>query len=140
MKQDSDHQDRARLQRDIAPTQAELRDTGRRSRTQDPEEHVPPRLRQQPPQDLARALDVRRRRRRPANEQRGRTITPRTRHPPQALPRHPQPRRRTLHRTRPLRLGHLPPPTPLPLHLPHPATHRPSTRRPTPHAHLNQEE
>ncbi len=94
-------------------------------------------LRQQPAQDLARALDVRHRRRRRADQQRRRTITPRTSHPPQTLPRHPQPRRRTLHRTRTLRLGHLPPTETLALRLPHRPAHRPRPRRPAPHPHLN---
>src|SRR6266540_7033726 len=59
-------------------------------------------------------------------------------HPPQTLPRHPHQQRRTLHRTRPLRLGHLLPPTPQPLHLPQRPPHRPRPRPPTPHAHLSQ--
>ena len=47
-------------------------------------------------------------------------------------------RRRTLHRTRPLSLRHLPPTKTIALRLPHRPAHRPRPRRPAPHPHLNQ--
>ena len=73
------------------PIQTDLRALVEEAGRKTPEEQVPPRLREQPPEDLARALDVRHPRGRRTDQQRRRTITPRARHPPQTLPRHPQP-------------------------------------------------
>ena len=89
-----------------------------------------PRPRAQPPQSLARTVDVRASARRHTNQQPRRARPPRRRHLPQTLPRQPIPRRRTTHRTTPLRLDHLPPPTTIALHLPRRTPQQPRPRRP----------
>ena len=102
-----------------------------------PTHPLAPAVRQQPAQGLARALDLHHHRRGRADQQPRRTRAPRTGHPPKTLARHPKRRRRAVRRTRPLRRGHLPPATPLAVHLPQ-RTHRHSQpRRPVPRAHLS---
>jgi hypothetical protein len=97
---------------------------------------VPPRLRAQPPQALARPVDLHPHRRRRADQQPRRTRPPRRRHLPQALARQPIRTRRTHDRTTPLRLGHLPAPEPVALRLPHPRPRRPRPRRSSTRTHL----
>ena len=63
---------------------------------------------------------------------------PRTSHPPQTVARQPIRRRRAVHRTLPLGLDHLPPPTPLAARLPPRPTHRPPNRRRPPRPPLTQ--
>ena len=63
--------------------------------------------------------------------------TPRPRHPPQTLPRHPIRGRRAVHRARPIRISHLPPPRPPPIRLHARTTPRPRPRRSRPHTHLS---
>jgi transposase len=132
-----DHHDRTQLQADIEPIRAPLRqlleDAGQ-ERAHPP----PPTVRQQPAQGLARAVDLRHGRRGRAHQQPGRARASRPGHPPQTLPRHPQQRRRTIRRTRPVRRGDLPPAQPLTVRLPTRTDHRPHPRRPIPGAHLSQ--
>ena len=71
-----------------------------------------------------------------ADQQPRRTRAPRTGHPPKTLARHPKRQRRAIRRTRALRRRHLPPATPLAVHLPQRTAHRPQPRRPIPRAHL----
>ena len=59
-------------------------------------------------------------------------------HPPKTLPWHQQPRRRTLRRTRPVGRRYLPPTKPLTIRLPARTHHHPQPRRPLPRAHLSQ--
>src|SRR5437588_4601694 len=70
---------------------------------------------EEPTQALAGALDVRRRSRRGADEQRRRARPARRRHLPQALPRQPLPARGTHDRTAALGRPNLPPAAPLAL-------------------------
>ena len=87
--------DRARLQAQIAPLQqssAALLEHAARKSTKD---EVPPPVRPQPPQTLARPLDLHPHRRRRADQQPRRTRPPRRRHLPQALTRQPIRTRRT---------------------------------------------
>ena len=109
-----------------------------RPRDQTRPQPLHPHHQQQPAQALARALDLRRHRRRRADQQPRRTRPPRRRHLPQALTRQPVRPRRTHHRTAPLRLDHLPPPETLALRLPHPRPQRQRPRRPDPGTRLNQ--
>ena len=92
-----DHHDRARLQAEIAPvpdrTPATARDRQRRRKGA---QSLAPRVREQPAEDLARALDVHPCRRRRADEQSRRTRAPRTRDPPQNLARNPKQQRRAI--------------------------------------------
>src|SRR5271167_1896489 len=136
----------ARLHRAPQPPSPDTRDEtdperatqaarARRERQQAPPPAPP--IREQPPEALARAVDVHHRPRRDTHEQRRRARAPRTGHPPQALSRQPIRRRRTLHRTLPLRLRHLPPATPLATRLPARPTHRPPNRRRAPRPPLN---
>ena len=81
-------------------------------------------------------VDLRPPPRRAAHQQPRRARAPLSSHLPQALPRHPIPRRRTPHRAAPLRAHHLPPPRPLTLRLPHRNAHSARPRRPCPAAHL----
>ena len=71
-----------------------------------------------------------------ADQQPRRARAPRTSHPPKSLARHPKQQRRAIRRTRPLRRRHLPPATPLAVHLPQRPDHRPRPRRSIPRAHL----
>ncbi len=89
-------------------------------------------VRVKPPEALARALDVHHHPRRHPHQQRRRASAPRTRHPPQTLARQPVRRGRAVHRTHPLRLGHLPPTTPLPPDLPPRTPHRQPNRQRAP--------
>ena len=108
----------------------------RARRPQEPAHQVPPRLRQEPPQALARPLDLHPHRRRRADQQPRRTRPPRRRHLPQTLTRQPVRTRRTHDRTTPLRLNHLPAPQAVPLRLPQPSPRRPRPRRPSTRTHL----
>src|SRR5262249_39581677 len=108
----------------------------RTRRPEKPANEVPPSVRQEPPQTLARALDLRPHRRRRANQQPRRTRPPRRHHLPQALPRQPIRPRRTQHRATALHLHTLPPATTLPLRLPHRRPHRQHPRRPHPRTRL----
>ena len=112
-----DHHDCDRLQADIAPIQTELR---RLLKTRPQEQTHPPAptVRQQPPQGLARAVDLHHPPRRRTDQQPRRTRAARPSHPPKTLARHPHRRGRTVRRTRPLRRRHLPPTTPLAVRLP----------------------
>jgi transposase len=129
--------DRARLQAQIAPLRGKLRQLLEHAAHQEPANEVPPALRQEPPQALARALDVQPHRRRRADEQPRRTRPPRRRHLPQALTRQPIRAGGTHHRTTPLRLGHLPTPKRITLRLPHPGHHRQRPRRPNTRPRIN---
>jgi hypothetical protein len=119
------------------PPQARASNAAPAGRPQKREDALPPIVRQQPAEDLARALDLHDRPRRRANQQRGRARPPRRRHLPQALLRQPVRTRRTNDRTAPLRLPNMPAPTPLPLRLPHRPAHRENPRRPRPAPDLN---
>src|SRR6266699_1685445 len=88
--------------------------------------------RQEPAEALARALDVRRRARRRADQQCRRAWPARRRHLPQALTRQPLARRRTHDRTAALGRPDLPAATPLALRLPLRRTDGQSARRPAP--------
>src|SRR5439155_15551058 len=82
------------------------------------------RAREEPLEALASTLDIRRRPRRRADQQRRRTRPARRRHLQQALPRQPLTRRRTHDRTTALRRPNLPIATPLALRLPRRRAHR----------------
>ncbi len=128
--------DRAKLRRRITPLQAKLRAELEHAARKSTTHQVPPPVRPQPPQTLARPLDLQPHRRRRADQQPRRTRPPRRRHPPQALARHPIRTRRTQPRTAPLRLDHLPTPQAIALRLPHRSHHRPRPRRPHPRPQL----
>ena len=121
---------RAQLRRRTRPLQTRLR---ARARARLPQEHpyqVPPPVRPQPAQTLARPLDL--------THTDG--VEPTNNHAERGL------RGAVIHRklslgsqsdrgeqsapTTPLRLNHLPAPPPIPLRLPHPSHHRPRPRRP----------
>ena len=82
------------------------------------------RHRAQPAEGLARAVDVRRAPRRPADQQPRRTRATRRGHLPQALAREPVRERRATHRAAALRHNHLPATTPLAIRLPQRASAR----------------
>ena len=63
----------------------------RRRQPEEPTNALAPPVRQQPAQGLARALDLRHHRRRPADQQPRRTRAPLPGHPPKTLARHPKP-------------------------------------------------
>ena len=128
--------DRARLQAQTAPLASEAPRAARTRRPEKPPDEVSPRLRQEPPQTLARALDLHPHRRRRADQQPRRTRTARRGHLPQALARQPIRAGRAHDRTTALRLAHLPPPETLALRLPHRRLRRQHPRRPHPRARL----
>ena len=121
--------DRAALQARIAPLRRRLR-TELSTPHAKPEDEIPPAVRAQPAQALARPLDLQPHRRRRADQQPRRTGPPRRRHLPQALTRHPIRTRRTQPRTTPLGLDHLPPTKTIAPRLPHRSHDRPRPRRP----------
>ena len=121
------------------PRSLRSREAPDRARARIPQEHqdqVPPPVRQQPPQTLARPLDIQPHRPGRADQQPRRTRPPRRSHPPQTLTRHPIRTRRTNPRTTPLRLDHLPTPPTIALQLPDRGHHRPRPRRPHPRPQL----
>jgi hypothetical protein len=97
------------------------------------------RLCQQPAQGLARIVDVRDRPRRRADQQPRRTRTAQPGHPPQTLPRHRIPRRRTLRPTRTLDRRDLPPTTTITGRIPRRPAHSAQPRRPAPSLGLTQD-
>ena len=130
-----DYQTTRRSRATTSTDGATASNASRAARTRSPQEHkdeVPPAVRQEPAQALARALDLHRHRRRRADQQSRRTRPARRRHLPQALTRQPIRTRRTHDRAAPLRLDHLPPPAPLALRLPHRRPQRQHPRRPHP--------
>jgi transposase len=129
--------DRARLQATVAPLQNKLRALLEHASRKSPRTKIPPPVRQEPAQPLARPLDLQPHRRRRAHQQPRRTRPPRPRHLPQTLPRQPIRTRRTHHRATALRLGHLPPTRTLALRLPHHRPHRKHPRRPHPRTRLS---
>lgn len=134
----TEHHDRRRLKRELRTNPARATDTARARRAQIHPNPLSPRVRQQAAQHLARSMDLREPGRRAADQQRRRALATRAGHPPQTLPRHPLPRRRAVHRTRPIRVSHLPPPTPITIRLPPRAIRRPRPRPTPPHPGLNQ--
>jgi hypothetical protein len=132
----AEHHDRDRLATEMTPIQDELREPrARRQQEQTPPSS--PAVREQPAEALASTLDVHRHTRRIAHQQRCRASAPWTRDPPQAVARQPIRRRRTVHRTVPLRIRHLPPTTPIATRLPPPTPHRQPNRRRAPRPPLN---
>ena len=97
-----EHHDRERLQAEITPIQTELRAAARERHTEEVPQSLAPPVREQPAQDLARALDLHPDRRDRTDQQPRRARAPRTRDPPQTLARHPKPERRAIRRTRAL--------------------------------------
>src|SRR5579863_369684 len=89
------------------------------------------------PQGMARAMDLRSRPRRTADQQPRRALATRCRHLSQAQPRQPVRRWRDAHRPAALRTHDLPPPTPLAVRLPHRSTQRQRPRPPSPAPELN---
>jgi Transposase IS66 family len=132
-----DHHDRSRLNTQIAPIQTKLRQLLEHASPKSQRTRWHRAVRQQPPQDLAGALDLRHRRWRRTDQQPRRARAPRTRDPPKTLARNPHQQRRAIRRTRPLRRSDLPPATPLPVRVPHRTDHRPHARRPAPRTHLS---
>jgi hypothetical protein len=120
-----------------SPDRAAARDAPRAARARSaekPPHQVPPRVCQEPPHPLARALDLHPHRRGRADQQPRRARPARRRHLPQALPRQPIRPGRAHDRTTPLRLAHPPTPETLAPRLPHRAPQRQHPRRPHPRA------
>ena len=132
-----EHQPRPAQDRDRADPDRTT-PAARRRLAQEQTHPLAPPVREQPAQGLARALDLRHRRGRRADQQPRRTRAPRPGHPPKTLPRHQQHGRRTFRRTRPVGRRDLPLATPLTVRLPPRTTRRPQPRRPLPRAHLSQ--
>ena len=126
-----EHHDRDQLNSEIEPIQAERPALLEAASPKQPPDPLAPPVRQQPAENLACALDLRHRRRGRADEQPCRACAPRTSDPPENLARKPERRRRAVRRTRALRRRHMPPATPLVIHLPQ-RTHSSPTTAATP--------
>jgi hypothetical protein len=124
--------DRRELKRTIRQLQTPIQADHPRVRDKTGAQPALPRHGTQPPEGLARTMDLRRPQRRSADQQPRRALPPRRRHLPQALPRQPIRARRTTHRAAALSLNHLPPTTPLAVRLPHQTARHPRPRRTAP--------
>ena len=127
-----EHHDREQLEAEIAPIQTELRAlleqaSPKKARNRWHRQFANNLLKVWPALWTFVTVDGRR-----ADQQPRRACAPRTGHPPQSLARHPKQQRRAIRRTRALRRRHLPPATPLAVHLPQRTAHRPHPRRPIP--------
>src|ERR1700678_1488786 len=120
----------ARTEAHDPPAATHLQADHPRLRLQESTQQALSRHRTQPPEGLARAMDLRRPLRRAADQQPRRARSPRRRHLPKALPGKPIRGWRATHRAAALSLDHLPPTTPLTIRLPHRLARHPPPRRP----------
>ncbi|MCA1699792.1 MAG: IS66 family transposase [Actinobacteria bacterium] len=135
----SEHRDRRRLQREMAPIQSELRKLLERAARKSTRTRYHGRfarnlLKIWPALFTFVTVDGVE----PTNNAAERSLRGPVIHR-KTLPRHPHRRRRALRGTRAVRVNHLPPTRPLAIHLPRRAAHSPPPRRPTPHARLSGE-